>query len=170
VGSEPSPTPVEFSSHHHFYEFSCSWLLGGAASPAFSSGLFIYSSVRGCPSPPLWRSGCPTLFAMCLFCCCLLFSFSFFPAWGSVCLGGYADLAQGCLWEYHVPLSSPCGLRLPQWYGHWHLVTWEPSWFLHLMWSGNAMRWLGCGGAKVLPLLGGFSCKLYLQRLSKILL
>jgi hypothetical protein len=29
--------------------------------------------------------------------------------------GGYADLAQGCLWEYHVPLSSPGGLLLWSW-------------------------------------------------------
>jgi hypothetical protein len=27
-----------------------------------------------------------------------------------------------------------------------------------------------CGGVKVLPLLGGFACKVYLQHLSKILL
>jgi hypothetical protein len=26
--------------------------------------------VRDFPSPTLPRSGCPTLFAMCLFCCC----------------------------------------------------------------------------------------------------
>jgi hypothetical protein len=32
---------------------------------------------------------------------CLLLSFSFFPRWRSVCPGGYAALAQGCLWEYH---------------------------------------------------------------------
>jgi hypothetical protein len=36
--------------------------------------------------------------------------FSFFPGCESVCPRGYADLAQGCLWEYRVPLSSPCGL------------------------------------------------------------
>jgi hypothetical protein len=42
-----------------------------------------------------------------------LFFFSFFPGWGSVCPGGYADLFQGCLWEYHVLLSSPGGLLLP---------------------------------------------------------
>jgi hypothetical protein len=58
-------------------------------------GLFIYT---------LWSSGCPTLFAMCLYCSyCLLLSFSFFPGWGSVYPGGYADLAQGCLWEYRIP-------------------------------------------------------------------
>jgi hypothetical protein len=34
VGSGSSPSPVEFSFHHHFYKFFCSWLLGGAAAPA----------------------------------------------------------------------------------------------------------------------------------------
>jgi hypothetical protein len=97
-------------------------------------GLFIYSSRRN--SPPRFQcSGCPTLFATCLFCCfCLLFSFSFFPGWGSVCPGGYADLSQGCLWEYHVPLSSPCGPRFPKPSGCWCLVAArEPAWFLCLM-------------------------------------
>jgi hypothetical protein len=28
------PSPVQFSSHHHFYKLSCSWLLGRAAAPA----------------------------------------------------------------------------------------------------------------------------------------
>jgi hypothetical protein len=32
---------------------------------------------EGFPLPLLWRSGCPALFATCLFCYCLLFSFSF---------------------------------------------------------------------------------------------
>jgi hypothetical protein len=54
-------------------------------SPA---GLFIYSSCGECPSPVLWSSGHPTLFAMCLFfsAACLLFSLVFFlfflPGWG----------------------------------------------------------------------------------------
>jgi hypothetical protein len=30
-----------------------------------------------------------------------------------VCPGGYADVAQGCLWEYHMLLSSPCVLHFP---------------------------------------------------------
>jgi hypothetical protein len=37
---------------------------GGGASLA---SLFIYSSVRECPSHTLWSSGHPALFAMCLF-------------------------------------------------------------------------------------------------------
>jgi hypothetical protein len=74
-----------------------------ATIPVFSSWLV----VRDFPSSPLRGSGRPTLFATCLFCCyCLLFSFFFFfPGWGLVCPGGYADLAQSCLWEYHVLLS-----------------------------------------------------------------
>jgi hypothetical protein len=51
--------------------------------------------------PNLWRSVHPTLFPTCLYCSyCLLLSFSFFPGWGLVCPGGYADVAQDCLWEY----------------------------------------------------------------------
>jgi hypothetical protein len=67
--------------------------------------------------------------------------FSFFPGWGLVCPGAYADLAQGCLWEYHILLSSLCGLCHPKLSGQWHLVAaWEPSWFLCLTWSGDAMH------------------------------
>jgi hypothetical protein len=99
-----------------------------AAAPSFSNQL-----VRDFLFPPS-ALRMPTLFATCLFCCyCLLFSFSFFPRWGLVCPGGYADLAQDCLLEYHVPLNSHCGPRLPKLSGCWHLaVAWEPSCFLHL--------------------------------------
>jgi hypothetical protein len=95
-------------------------------SPAW----LIYLQFReGFPSLPVWRSGCPTLFVMCLLCCyCLLFSFSFFPGWGSVCPGGYADLAEDCLWEYCILCSSPRGPRLPMPSGCWCLAAaWEPS-------------------------------------------
>jgi hypothetical protein len=107
------------------------------------SCLLLTACCEGFPLPPLQCSGRPALFTMCLFCCyCLLFSFfSFFPGWGSVCPGDSADLAQGCLWEYRVPLSSPCGPRLPKPSGRWCLAAvWEPSWFLRLPWSGDAMR------------------------------
>jgi hypothetical protein len=85
------------------------------------------------PFPPLWHSVCPNLFATCLYCSyCLLLSFSFFPGWRSVCPGGYAALAQGCLWEYRIPLSSPCPC-LPKPSGHGPLAAGGPSWFLCLM-------------------------------------
>jgi hypothetical protein len=47
-------------------------------------GLFIYSSIKDSPPPPLFGAqGAPTLFATYLYCSyCLLISFSFFPGWG----------------------------------------------------------------------------------------
>jgi hypothetical protein len=65
------PFPVEFSSHHHFYNFPAPGCWVCAAAAAFSGWL-----VRDFPFPHLRCSGCPALYAMCLFCCyCLLFSF-----------------------------------------------------------------------------------------------
>jgi hypothetical protein len=110
----PSPTLLWSMSH-----FSCHWkpsLLKVYWGMWRHSCLFIYSSSGQCSSPTLWSSGCPALFATCLFFsgACLLFRFfSFFPGWGSVCPEGYADLFQGCLWEYCLPLSSLGGLLLP---------------------------------------------------------
>jgi hypothetical protein len=95
---------VYFSSHHHFYKLSCFWLLDVCCC----SCLLQLAWYEGFPLP-LWCSGHPTLFATCLFCCyCLLFSFFSLSLDWSV-QGGYADLAQGCLWEVCVLLSSPCG-------------------------------------------------------------
>jgi hypothetical protein len=69
------------------------------------------------------------LFTCIYFSYCLLLSFSFFPRWGSVCPGGYADLAQGCLWKYRVPLSSPCPC-LPKLSGRGQPVaSWGPPGF-----------------------------------------
>jgi hypothetical protein len=59
-------------------------LVAGWVPPLLPSpaSLFIYSSMSDCPFP-LQCSGCPALFASCLFCCCCwlftLFYFSFFP-------------------------------------------------------------------------------------------
>jgi hypothetical protein len=57
------------------------------------TSLFIHSSSGECPSPTLQSSGCPALFAKCLFFSYLFiiqigFFPSFFPGWGSVCPGG----------------------------------------------------------------------------------
>jgi hypothetical protein len=65
-----------------FYKASCC-KVAGQVPPLLCSlaGLFICSSMRDSPSPPLWHSGCPAVFATCLFCCFLIqFGFfSFFP-------------------------------------------------------------------------------------------
>jgi hypothetical protein len=141
------------------------WVPPLLPSPA---SLFIYSSMRDFPSPS-WCSGCPSLFAMCLFCYCLLFSFSFFPGWGRSVQGAML------IWPRVVCGSTTCHLAHLVVCFSWASMSWclaaqEPSWFLHLTWSGNAMGGLGCGGVGVLPLLCGSSCKVYLQHFSKILL
>jgi hypothetical protein len=84
------PSPVEFSSHHHFYKLSHSWLLGRCHRYCLlRTSLFIYSSVRDCPSPPLALRAphplCYVSFLLLLFIISLFFSF--FPGW-SVCPGG----------------------------------------------------------------------------------
>jgi hypothetical protein len=110
-----------------------------AGTPAFSGQLAYLQFHERFPSA-LWV---PHLLCYMSFLLLLItqFFFLFFPRWESVCPGGYADLAQGCLWEYLVPLSSSCGLLLPKQSGHWRLVVvWEPCWFLHLTWSGNVTR------------------------------
>jgi hypothetical protein len=90
----------------------------GAAPPAFSSQLVYLQFECGVPLPPL-SSGCLTLFATvflffvsCLFIIQFGFFSLFFP-WAVVSLSrGYADLFQGCLWEFRMLLTSPGGLLL----------------------------------------------------------
>jgi hypothetical protein len=70
-------------------------------APLLTAWLVYLQSGGGFPSPNLQCSVSPTLFPVCLYCSyCLLVSFSFFPGWRLVCPGGYAALAQACLWEY----------------------------------------------------------------------
>jgi hypothetical protein len=88
-------SPVEFSSLHHSHKLSRSWLLGAhpCSHPLRPSPACLFT-VPGRIPLPSFGAQCPTLFATCLYCSyCLLLRFSFFPGWGSVCLGGYADLA-----------------------------------------------------------------------------
>jgi hypothetical protein len=126
------PSPVEFSSHCHFYKLSRSWLLDVCCR----SCLLQPACCEGFPLPcfSVVRAPCPLWYMSFLLLLLIIqFIFSFFPGWGSVCPEGYADLAQGCLWEYCVPLSSPCGLRLHKLSGCCLLAAvQEPSWFLCL--------------------------------------
>jgi hypothetical protein len=74
------------------------------------SGWLVYLQFReGFPLPLFSAQGALPSFLRVFFVVIVYYSgfFSFFPEWGLVCPGGYADLAQGCLWEYCVPLSSP---------------------------------------------------------------
>jgi hypothetical protein len=76
--------------------------------------LFIYSSPEGLLIPHSLELGVPSppcyvffiFFQLLVYysVCFILFVFSPLK-WGSVCPGGYAYLAQGCLWEYRMLLS-----------------------------------------------------------------
>jgi hypothetical protein len=104
VGSAPSPfSSGAFLTTATVTSFPTPRLLGGPchSCPLWPTCLFIV--LWGIAPPSLFgaQSAPPSLLRV-FCCCCLLFSlvfFSFFPGWGSVCPGGYADLAQGCLWE-----------------------------------------------------------------------
>jgi hypothetical protein len=96
-------------------------------SPA-RPGLLIYSSVRD-PPPPLQRSGCPILFATCLYCSYYSVSLFFLG-------GGRSVQGAMLIWPRIVCGSTTYYLA--------HLVVrifpsclgagiWWPSWFLHLM-------------------------------------
>jgi hypothetical protein len=141
-------------------------------SPAHS---FIYSSHEGLPLPHSLGLGVPCplcymsfffFFFSCLFIIQFVF-FSFFipPGWGSVCPGAML------FWPRVVCGSTACRLA--------HLVVCVfPSslgagvWWRESSSGGVGLRCMGWGhgGVRVWPLLGGFSCKVYLQCLSKILL
>jgi hypothetical protein len=102
--------------------------VSGQGSPLLPSlaGLFIYSSREGVPPTPALRSsGCPALFAVCLFFFQLLAYYSVFFFISS--LGGGQSVQAAmliCPREYHMLLiCSPGGLLLPSRLGAgvwWH--------------------------------------------------
>jgi hypothetical protein len=77
------PSPVEFSSLHHSHKLSCSWLLGACPHSRRSlSGLpslFIYSSGKDSPRPPLVLSEPHPLCNVSLLFLLLITQFLFFP-------------------------------------------------------------------------------------------
>jgi hypothetical protein len=119
-----------------------------AATPAFSGRLVYLQIHEGLPSPSFRCAGHPALFTTCPFCCyCLLFSLAFFL----FSLGG-GQSVQGAMlvWPRVVCGSTMCHFAhlvacFSQASRSCHLAAWEPSWFLHLPWSGDAMHRLGCG-------------------------
>jgi hypothetical protein len=96
--------------------------------PLWPGPACLFTVLGRIPFPPSSKLSVPhPLCNMSLLFLLLIIQFLLFP-----CPGGYAVLAQGCLLEYHVLLSSPC-LHLPKPSGHGQLAAWGPSWFLRLM-------------------------------------
>jgi hypothetical protein len=60
---------VEFSSLCHSHKLSRSWLLSTCpcSCPLWPGPACLFTGPGGIPLPPLWCSGHPTLFAMCLY-------------------------------------------------------------------------------------------------------
>jgi hypothetical protein len=73
--------------------------------------------------------------------------FHFFPRVGVRLSRGYAALAQGCLWEFAIPRSSPFP-HLPKPYGHGRVAARGPSLFFRLTWSGDSLCLLEVEGSK----------------------
>jgi hypothetical protein len=102
------PSPVGLSSHGHFYKVSHS-KVAGWVPPLLPSlaDLFIYSSVRDCPSPPFSIQGTPPSL-LCVFfcCCCLLFSLFFLFS----LVGGQSVQGAMLIWPRVVCESTTCRL------------------------------------------------------------
>jgi hypothetical protein len=97
------PSPVEFPPIPLPLFQAFRLLVAGRVLPLlpFSGWLVYLQFCEGLPLPPLCYVSfvVVVVYSVCFFLFCL--------GGGSVCPGGKADLAQGCLWEYLVLLSSP---------------------------------------------------------------
>jgi hypothetical protein len=137
-----------------------------ARVPPARPGLF---TVLGrIPLPSLQSSGCPTLFATCLYCSYrLLLSFSF-------SLGGGRSV-QGAMLIWPRVVCGSTTYCLPHlvrvFTSHLGMGDWWPGGppgFSVLREMEILCAGWRCGGVKVFPLLGGLACKVCLQRFSKI--
>jgi hypothetical protein len=124
------PTPTLLDGGHH----SC--ILGQLVYLQFCEGLPFHPSALRVPCPLCYLS---------FFCCCLLFSLVF-----SLFSLGWGQSSQGAMlmWPRVFCGSTACCLVLlvvcfSQASRSWPLAVREPSWFLRLTWSGDAMHGLG---------------------------
>jgi hypothetical protein len=113
----------------------------GATTPSFSGQLIYLQFHEGLPFPPssVLRVPCPL--------CYVSFVVVYYSVWffSLFSLGG-GQSVQGAMliWPRVVCGSTVCCLAhlvvcISLAGRKWHLVAQEPSWFLHLTWSGNAM-------------------------------
>jgi hypothetical protein len=119
----------------------------GATTSAFSGWLVYLQFHGGLPLPPFSAQGAPpSLLHVLFFLLLFIIQFVFFSLFS---LGG-GQSVQGAMliWPRVVCGSTACCLAhllicISQAGRSWRLAVQEPSWFLHLMWSGDAMCGLG---------------------------
>jgi hypothetical protein len=129
-------SPVEFFSLLHSHKLPRSWLLGARPAPARGSPACpacLFTVPGRVPFPQSSALRAPHPLSSILTVLIAYYSVSlFFPRWRSVCPGGYAALAQACLWgvpwyhEAHLVRVFPSHMGA----GHWW--PWGPSLFLCL--------------------------------------
>jgi hypothetical protein len=66
----------------------------------------------------------------------------------------------------HATYLLTCWSVSPKQVWNWHLVAWELSWFLSVMWCGEALCGLEVQGVGVLLILGGFFLQVCGSRVS----
>jgi hypothetical protein len=115
-------------------------LLGRGRHSCLLQPVCLFTVLWGIAPPPLFRAQGTLPSLLCVF---LLLFILFFP-W----VGGQFVQGAMLIWPRVVYGSTACHLaHLVVCFSRagrsWHLVMWEPAWFLCLMWSGEAMRWLG---------------------------
>jgi hypothetical protein len=173
VGSGPSPVLWSFPPTTTFTSFPAAGCWACAAAPAFSGSLVYLQLHEELPLPPFGAQGAPPSLLRVFFVVIAYYSVFFLFYLG----GGQSVQGAMLIWPRVVCGSTVCCLA--------HLVVCVfPSrlgagvWWWHGSPPGFSVKgevemlcmgW-GCGGIKVLPLLGGFSCNVYLQHLSQILL
>jgi hypothetical protein len=114
-----------------------------ADAPAFSGWLVYLQFREGLPLPPSLalrapRPLCYVSFVVVCSVCFSLFSLG----------GGQSVQGAMLIWPRVICGSTMCCLAhlvicISQAGRSWHLAAWEPSWFLCLIWSGDAMHGLG---------------------------
>jgi hypothetical protein len=136
----PPLCPVEFSSLRSLLLGARPHSHGSLSGPP---GLFIYSS-RKDSLPPFFGAQCAPPSFPCVFIdliACYSMKFPFFSRWRLICPGGYANLAQGCLWEYRGTAKLTLSTSSQ---AIWAWATGGPGALLVSLFNvtGNAVHWL----------------------------
>jgi hypothetical protein len=163
MGSVPSPLSSGDFLAQPLLQLSCS-KFAGCVLPLLPSpiGLFIYSSMRDCPSPLFGAQGTPPSLLCVSFLLLFIIQFGFFSIFS---LGG-GQSVQGdmLIWPRVVCGSTVCCLAhlwsaslKPVGAGVWQHVS-PPGFSVYHGVEMLCVGW-GCGGVGVLPLLGGFTVR-----------